>query len=450
MKKIQNLSESNFLKLLFAFFTAAFLIAAVCMPDRSQMFTGLWQIISGPSKVSTNYFAVGGYAATFLNMGLVCAICLGLYCIPGAVANNVSTLAFLLTAGFCSWGINITNIWPTFLGVVLYCLVKKEKLTANINAMLFSTGIAPLITDLMLRYPHAETVGFNLLGMGLALVVGLAIGFFLPAGLAHSPKVHKGFDLYSAALPIGMTAFFLQAVLYKTMGVALPAAPSADTLQVASPLIVNIFCGVVFGLCIVFAFLLGCKPKDYWRLLSDPATVNNFSSTYGNATFLMNVGVYGLFILAYYNLIGATFNGVTFGVILCMLACCNSGSHPGNVWPIMLGYVLSSLVFGWLSPLFGGTFTGAVNAQAIVVGLCYANGLSPISDKYGWRYGFAAAVMHYLLVTSVPSLHGGYCLYNGGFTAALICLILVPELEKFFRTKEERKERRLAKKAAAK
>jgi hypothetical protein len=30
-------------------------------------------------------------------------------------------------------------------------------------------------------------------------------------------------------------------------------------------------------------------------------------------------------------------------------------------------------------------------------------------------------------------------LYNGGFTAALICLILVPQLEKFFRTKEDRK-----------
>ena len=48
-------------------------------------------------------------------------------------------------------------------------------------------------------------------------------------------------------------------------------------------------------------------------------------------------------------------------------------------------------------------------------------------------------MLHYLLVTSVPKLHGGFCLYNGGFTAALICLILVPELEKFFRTKEERK-----------
>ena len=189
-------------------------------------------------------------------------------------------------------------------------------------------------------------------------------------------------------------------------------------------------------------------PKDYWKLLSDPALVTNFSSTYGNATFLMNVGVYGLFILGYYNLVGATFNGVTFGIIFCMLACCNSGSHPGNVWPIMLGYVAASLVFGWISPLLGGTFSGAASAQAICVGLCYANGLSPIADKYGWRYGFVAAVMHYLLVTSVPSLHGGYCLYNGGFTAALICLILVPELEKFFRTKEDRRLAHAVKKEA--
>ena len=280
------------------------------------------------------------------------------------------------------------------------------------------------------------------MGVILALFIGVIIGFFLPAGLAHAPKVHKGFDLYSAALPIGMTAFFLQATLYKTMGVALPKALSdldPATMQVSSTMITNIFCITVFGLCIVFAFVLGCRPKDYWKLLSDPALVTNFSSTYGNATFLMNVGVFGLFILGYYNLIGANFNGITFGIIFCMLATCNSGSHPGNVWPIMLGYFVASLVFGWVAPLLGGTFAFKINAQAIMVGLCYANGLSPIADKYGWRYGFVAAVMHYLLVTSVPTLHGGFCLYNGGFTAALICLILVPELEKFFRTKEERK-----------
>ena len=79
-----------------------------------------------------------------------------------------------------------------------------------------------------------------------------------------------------------------------------------------------------------------------------------------------------------------------------------------------------------------------INSQAICVGLCYANGLSPIADKYGWRYGFVAAVMHYLLVTSVPTLHGGFCLYNGGFTGIFVCILLIPVLERFVKTKAEK------------
>ena len=439
MKKIKNLSESDFLKVFFGFYTLCFLVAAPLMPDRANMFSGLLQILTQPCKLTTSNFAVGGYAATFLNMVLVGVICLAFFVGLKATANNASTMAFILTVGFGSWGINILNVWPTFAGVALYCLVKKETLASNVNALLFSTGIAPLITDLMIRYPYAEPIGFNLPGIGLAIVVGLVIGFFLPAGLANSPRVHKGFDLYSAALPVGMMAFFLNAALFKTLGVELPAGAPAAQLDIASPMIVNTFCGMMFGLCILFAFLLGCRPKDYWRLLTDPALVTNFSSTYGNAVFLMNVGCFGLFILGYYNLIGATFNGVTFGIVFCMLSTCNSGSHPGNVWPIMLGYVLASTVAGWLSTLVGGDFTFQLNAQAICVGLCYGNGLSPISDKYGWKYGILAAVMHYLLVTSVPTLHGGYCLYNGGFTAALICIILLPELERFTKPKEERR-----------
>ena len=452
MRKINNLSEGLFLKLLFAFFTAAFLIAAVCMPDRANMLSGLWQILSQPSKISANYFAMGGFAATFLNMGLVGLICVLLFVVFKGTPSSASTLAVILTIGFGSWGINILNIWPTVFGVMLYCLVKREKFGANVNAMLYSTGIAPLITDLLFRYPHAEVIGFNWLGLGLAMLVGLFIGFFLPAGLTFSPKVHKGFDLYSAALPVGMTAFFLNATLFKTMGISLPKALSdadAATMQIASQSIANIFGLSLFALCIILAFCLGCKPKDYWQLLKSPHSVSDFAATYGNAVFLMNVGVFGLFILGYYNLIGATFNGITFGILFCMLATCNSGSHPGNVLPIMGGYAVATLVFGWLSQLLGGTFAGQLNAQAICVGLCYANGLSPITDKYGWRYGFIASVMHYVLVTSVPMLHGSYCLYNGGFTAALICLILVPQLERLCHTKEERKALRQSHKTKA-
>ena len=435
MKKIKSMSESSFLKLMFAFVGVVFLVAAVCMPDRGNMMAGFWQILSQPCKVTTNYFSVGGFAATFLNMGLVALIIAGLFHVTKTKVNNVSTLAFFLTVGFCSWGIHVINMWFTMLGVVVANLIKKEKFYANVNAMLFTTGVAPVISDLLVRYPHAETIGFNLLGIVLAVAVGVIVGIIVSAGLPHSPNVHKGFNLYSAALPVGMAMFFINGMLYKVMGVELPG--TTGDMAVASQSIVNIFCIVLFGLLVVMALAMGAG-KDYWALLKNRNQVNNVSGTLGNGVLLMNVGVYGLFILAYYNLIGAPFNGVTFGLIFCMLCTCNSGSRPTNVWPIMLGYVVASTVTGWLSPMLGGSFSLAVNAQTIVIGLCYANGLSPICDKYGWHFGFLASMIHYCLVTLVPGLHGGFCLYNGGFTAIFVCIILVPVLEKFCKTKTER------------
>ena len=437
MKRLNNLSETAFLKRFFFFFSLSFLIAAFCMPDWANMLPGLWKILSMPTLSSTSFFDYGGYAATFLNMGLVGMVCTGLYCIPGKKANHAATLVTILTTGFGSWGIHILNMWPTMLGVVLYCLKRKERIGDHTNAMLFTTGLAPFISELLVRYPNPEVVGLSPAGFAMAIAVGLAAGFFVPAGLDNSAIVHKGFDLYSAALPVGMTAFLLQGFLYKAMGVEVP--PSVSDLNTVSPVICNTFCAVLFSCCIGAAWLMGCRPRDYWKLMIDPEPVVNFSATYGNATMLMNVGLYGFFILNYYNLIGAPFNGVTFGVMFCMLSTCNAGSHPGNIWPILLGYGLASELFQLLNPLSGGTFIQYLHSQPIIVGLCYANGLSPISDKYGWRYGMVAAMMHFCMVTTVPELHGGMCLYNGGFTAALICIILVPELERFFKTKDERR-----------
>ena len=437
MKKLNQLPETRFLTLFFTCFSMSFLVAAFVMPDRAHMFSGLLNIISQPTKASTNFFSVGGYAATFLNMGLVGLICTLLFALPGENPNHAATLVTILTTGFGAWGIHIVNMWPTMLGVMLHCLVKKQRFGEHTNAMLFSTGLAPFMSELMVRYPNPSVTGFSLTGVLLALAVGIFVGYFLPSGLDNSPKVHKGFDLYSAALPVGMTAFLLQGFLYRAMGVEVPEAIS--DLSVASPVIVNGFCITLFSLCVLAALAMGCRPRDYWKLLTDPEPVLNFSATYGNAVMLMNVGLYGFFILGYYNIIGAPFNGVTFGVIFCMLATCNSGSHPGNIWPITLGYGLASKLLQLLAPLAGGQFTQYLHSQSIIVGLCYANGLSPISDKYGWRYGFVAAMMHFFMVTTLPQVHGGMCLYNGGFTAALVCLLMVPSLERHFLPKLERR-----------
>ena len=118
MKKLNNLEESSFLKLFFAFISFAFLLVSFFLSG--DLISGFGKILTSTCKVTTNYFALGGYSATFLNMGLVGLICTALCFLPGAKANNVTTLAVILTIGFGAWGINPLNILPTFAGVLLY------------------------------------------------------------------------------------------------------------------------------------------------------------------------------------------------------------------------------------------------------------------------------------------------------------------------------------------
>lgn len=427
------------IRLTFWAFTLLCLIAAVVMPDRAEMLRGLGRICMQSGQTVKSYFdpAYGGFAGTFLNVAVVCAACAAIYSLPGSKPDGLSVLAFFLTAGFCFWGTTALNIWFTFAAVLVYCLVKRQKPAAQGNLFLFSTGLAPLITELLFRWPGEEWHGFTVLGCAMAFAVSLVIAFLLAPGLEHSPKMHKGYDIYSAAVPMGFIAFLLRAVLYKVLGGTLMDSVGVglgDSFWTIS----NVFCFVAFGLALVLGLLLGGSFKRYWSLLRDSGYGVDFSAKYGVGTALMNLGIYGLFIVLYYNLIGANWNAATLGCVFCMVCCCFKGSHPGNVWPIMVGYVAASFAAKGLCALLGTEFTLAINAQAIVIGLCFANGLAPIAGRYGWLAGILAAMGHFALVTCVPLMHGAFLLYNGGFTAAIVCFLFVPVLEKFARTREEK------------
>ncbi len=433
--KWKNCSASDTLKAVFWLFTLAFLLAALLSPDRLQLWSGLKAIYTTPAQVTKDYFEVGSVSATFFNAFLVSLLCALLYQLPGAVANGVSFIGYGLTVGFCFWGMNVLNVIPCMLGVGLYCLIKKEKLATNVNFCLFSTGIAPIVTDMFLRYPGLELRGYTVGSVILGLAVGVFIGFFTPGGCAYAPNAHKGFSLYSAALPLGMTAFLLRAVLYTVLGGQLP--PVEAVLGPSRPVVFYGFLGTLFVLCILLGLSRnGWSFKGYGKLLRASGHRTDYSSEFGPAVALINIGVYGLFLMLYYTLVRGSLNGATLGLVLCMVACAVAGSHPGNVWPIMVGYVAASFLAKAL--FVGESFTLAINAQAILTGMCYANGLSPIAGKYGWPAGIAAGMLHYTLVTCVPALHGGYLLYNGGFTACLVCILFLPALERFCKPKEDR------------
>ena len=415
--------------------SAAFMIAAGLAPDRGAMLTGLAEILMSPAQLTKDYFAIGSISGAFLNVSLVGWVCAAMTCLPGAAVNGLTVAAYFLTTGFSFWGINFLNMWPFFLGVVLHALVRKEPFPKYVNLAMFSTALCPLASELLLRYPGSEEVkGVTLSGVVLMLVVGMLIGFLTPAMAAHSPNVHKGYDLYSAALPGVLLGLFAVAVLYKTLGHDVPAITA--TLGDSHPGVVWTFCGIFFGLCVLAGWQLnGRSFRGYLDLLRDTGHKADFVAKYGSGLAIMNFGFYGVMIVLYYIAVGASFNAVTLGIIFCMVCFGANGAHPGNIWPIMAGYVLFSLI---ATNFLGGVFP--TNAQAILVGLCFASGLAPIAGDYGWWAGILAGGMHYFLVTSIPAIHGGFSLYNGGFTSLVIATILVPQLETFCKNKAQRLE----------
>ena len=442
MANQKNLNTVNVIRIFLLASSAAYLIGAIAAPDRGQMLTGLAQILMSPAQLTKDYFEIGSISGTFLNVSLVGFVCAAMTCLPGAAVSGLTVAAYFLTTGFSFWGINFLNMWPFFLGVMVHALVRKEPFPKYVNLAMFATALCPLASEMLLRYPGSEEVrGVTLGGAALMLAVGMLIGFLTPAMAAHSPSVHKGYDLYSAALPGVLLGLFAVAALYKTLGHDVPAI--AATLGDSHPGVVWTFCIVFFALCVLAGFWLNGKSfKGYGALLRDTGHKSDFAAKYGPGLAIMNVGVYGLMILAYYifvnALMGVPFNGfnaVTIGIVYCMVCFGANGAHPGNIWPIMVGYV----VFSFAATTFlGGVFP--VNAQAIMVGLCFASGLAPIAGNYGWWAGVLAGGMHYLLVTSIPAIHGGFSLYNGGFTSLLVAVILVPQLETFCKTKEQRLE----------
>ena len=98
-EKFQN--PQTVIRWLFAGFTVICLLAAVLVSDRGGMLDGLVRICTQSGQTVKSYFdpSYGGFSGTFLNVALVCAVCLGLYCLPGSKPDGVSVLAFFLP--FC-------------------------------------------------------------------------------------------------------------------------------------------------------------------------------------------------------------------------------------------------------------------------------------------------------------------------------------------------------------
>jgi len=430
-------------------FSLAFMAAAFCAGNLNNLIPGFIKISTSPSQFTMDYFVLGGLGSAFLNCGAVGLVCCGLLYFTRAKFTGLTVAAYWLNVGFATFGMTVPSMLPFFLGVWVYSRIKKVSFASVAHLAMFSSALAPFAGELMFRYPGLEAQGFSFLGLLGAIVFGIFVGCAMPSLCAHAPNFHKGYDLYNAGPAAGFLAFLIFCILYKSPGIEVP---SNTNLGEGERLFVTIFFLLLFTACIIIGFLLDKNSlKDYKNLLLSDGYKTDFTVKFGVPVTLVNLGMYGLFILLYYNLVqgmtlvdgnivftGAKFTGATMGAIMCMHAFSAHGAHPRNVFPIIVGYALASFL-PFLTHAAGITEaqSWSLTTQGILVGLCFASGLAPVSGKWGFWPGVIAGFLHAITVTSVPLWHGGFCLYNGGFTCGVVAFLLIPVLECFFKLKEE-------------
>ena len=432
------------------FFLAATPIAVIYTKEW-DFFENLLRILTSPSKLVTDYYALGGLGSTLFNAA-VCGFFANLVILITRTKPNATVLAgYMLIVAHCFYGLNFLNMWPSFFGVLLYCGVRKKKFREHTHIAFFSTALAPFVSELFFRYAigkfDASVTQVSWIGVTLALVCGLAIGFVIPALLPGTTAMHRGYNLYKAGLAIGILGIFLHAFMYSTLGVDEPADlvisnPAYDALPYGYRGFMNVFLAVLFSVTLLMGLpASGKRAKSYRALLKCTGYGMDFTDKFGMPICLINIAVYGFAILAYLNVIfvlpalipglpaGVGFTGPTVGVVFAALTFAADGQHPRNVLPIALGYVALFAVVVAICLAADFDIPWTLSTQAYINGLAFATGLCPIAGKYGFRYGVLAGFLSAVICAVTAQMHGGFVLYNGGFNAGLTALVLIPILD---------------------
>ena len=408
---------------------------------------GFVAILVSPAQLITDYFRLGGVGATFLNAGLCGLACSILIWVNPTPARSKALTGYFLVIAHCFYGLNLLNMWPCFLGVIINCIVLKKKIGENLHSAMFATALAPFVSEFLFRYPNADPSGeakLSMSGIILASVGTLMFSFLVPALMPGTAKMYRGFNLYKAGLAIGLFGFFIHSFFFTTLGVETPSPLAlGDAIYEEHSflwLYIALFSSLFFACILVGSFLSRDTLGKYHELMRSSGHEVDFGEKFGMEICLVNVGILGLIMMLYF--IAASlltgegiFTGPTFGILFAAIAHASAGQHPRNIYPILIGYVLLWGLTCGICTVEGLPIPWTLGTQSYMNAVAFAIGLCPFTGKYGVKIGILAGVFSAVICASTAALHGGFMLYNGGFTAGLTAMLLLPILD-FFKVKE--------------
>ena len=137
MTTVKSLSrEMKFF--LLALIPIYFISVGLIIQPFDSIVTGIYEIIREPDFLITDYIAVGGMGAAFVNAGMMALISIYFVYSLGMEMDGHTITSCCLMFGFSLFGKNLMNIWAIFLGVFLYAKYHKMHLS-NICVMASSS-----------------------------------------------------------------------------------------------------------------------------------------------------------------------------------------------------------------------------------------------------------------------------------------------------------------------
>ena len=389
------------------------LVCAVLAQPGWSLLAGFWQIQISETGLITDPVATGGLGGALLNAALVLLLSTLLVRWMKLPVTGAAFACLFLMAGFAMLGKNLLNIAPIVAGGWLHALYKRESFAKYVYLTLYGTCLSPMVSFLMV---HTRP-GFRWLAMALC---GLAIGFLLPAIARFTTRVHQGYNLYNVGFAAGILGLGIASV-FKGFGVEFVSVGSWS--QSGHGLLCGMMVVLLSGL-FACGVLLGCRsPGAYRRVLRHSGrAVADFIILDGPGIALVNMALVGSVGLAYLLMLygqGVRLNGPLVCCLFAMTGFGAFGKHPRNVLPVMAGAVLAALLM----------IQVPITSPGVLLATLLCTCLAPIAGQFGWHWGVIAGFVHMTIVQNTSILHGGMNLYNNGFAAGLVCILLVPIIE---------------------
>ncbi|MBC7319045.1 DUF1576 domain-containing protein [bacterium] len=363
---------------------------------------GLLNILKSPSILITDYIAIGGLGATFINAGLVGLVGVVVAYLSGVKVSGLVIAGVFTMSGFAMFGKNIFNIWPLIFGVYLFSRFTKRPLKNYIAPCLFGTTLAPTVSQ----------TAFGLdFGIIWGIVIGIIMGMLVSALAKHVYSLHQGYNLYN----VGTTGGIVGTIYYIMLkGFGFKISPvmhwSKEYTDLLFPILFVYFLSFIILGLFLDKNIDGLKKiiKESGRLITDFVEVGGLGSV------LINMGILGLLGLTYVKLIGGDINGPVIAGVFTIIGFGALGKHIRNVLPIMFGVYLICIPKVWLHSEPGPTLAAL-----------FGTTLAPFSGRFGPLIGLLAGMLHLPMVMHVGEMHGYMNLYNNGFSGGLVAIIIV-------------------------